>query len=57
MTNGAVGLVLAAGAGSASVAANCWVTIGGRPVLHHVLDALAEAGVGESVGLGHVTPR
>jgi molybdenum cofactor cytidylyltransferase len=33
-------------------------TIGGRPVLQHVLDALAEAGVGESVVvLGHDAER
>ena len=49
MTNGTVGLVLAAGAGSRFGGGKLLATIGGRPVLQHVLDALAEAGVGESV--------
>ena len=49
MTRGTVGLVLAAGAGSRFGGGKLLATIAGRPVLQHVLDALAEAGVGESV--------
>src|SRR5258708_39472305 len=58
MTKGTVGLVLAAGAGSRFGGGKLLATIGGRPVLQHVLDALAEAGVGESiVVLGHDAER
>ena len=39
MTNGTVGLVLAAGAGSRFGGGKLLATIGGRPVLQHVLDA------------------
>jgi molybdenum cofactor cytidylyltransferase len=49
MTKSIVGLVLAAGAGSRFGGGKLLATIAGRPVLQHVLDALAEAGVGESV--------
>ena len=49
MTKGTVGLVLAAGAGSRFGGGKLLATIAGRAVLQHVLDALAEAGVGESV--------
>ena len=49
MTRGTVGLVLAAGAGSRFGGGKLLATIAGRPVLQHVLDALAEAGVDESV--------
>ena len=44
-----VGLVLAAGAASRFGGGKLLATIGGRPMLQHVLDALAEAGVGEVV--------
>jgi CTP:molybdopterin cytidylyltransferase MocA/SAM-dependent methyltransferase len=58
MTKGTVGLVLAAGAGSRFGGGKLLATIGGRPVLQHVLDTLAEAGVGESVVvLGHDAER
>ena len=58
MTKETVGLVLAAGAGSRFGGGKLLATIGGRPVLQHVLDALAEAGVGESVVvLGHDAER
>lgn len=54
MTTGTVGLVLAAGAGSRFGGGKLLATIAGRPILQHVLDALAEAGVGETiVVLGH----
>jgi CTP:molybdopterin cytidylyltransferase MocA/SAM-dependent methyltransferase len=49
MTEGIVGLVLAAGAGSRFGGGKLLAPIGGRPVLQHVLDALAAAGVGEVV--------
>jgi CTP:molybdopterin cytidylyltransferase MocA/SAM-dependent methyltransferase len=49
MTRRTVGLVLAAGAGSRFGGGKLLATIAGRPVLQHVLDALAEAGVAESV--------
>ena len=49
MTREKVGLVLAAGAGSRFGGGKLLATIAGRPVLQHVRDALAEAGVGESV--------
>jgi CTP:molybdopterin cytidylyltransferase MocA/SAM-dependent methyltransferase len=49
MTKGTVGLVLAAGAGSRFGGGKLLATIAGRAVLQHVLDALADAGVGESV--------
>jgi CTP:molybdopterin cytidylyltransferase MocA/SAM-dependent methyltransferase len=48
MNEGTVGLVLAAGAGSRFGGEKLLATIGGRPVLQHVLDRLAEAGL-ESV--------
>ena len=58
MTRGIVGLVLAAGAGSRFGGGKLLASIAGRPVLQHVLDALAEAGVGESVVvLGHDAER
>lgn len=58
MTKETVGLVLAAGAGSRFGGGKLLATIGGRPVLQHVLDALAEAGVGETVVvLGHDAER
>jgi CTP:molybdopterin cytidylyltransferase MocA/SAM-dependent methyltransferase len=58
MTKGTVGLVLAAGAGSRFGGDKLLATIGGRPVLQHVLDVLAEAGVGEAVVvLGHDAER
>jgi len=49
MTEGTVGLVLAAGAGSRFGGGKLLAPIGGRPVLQHVLDALASAGVGDVV--------
>jgi CTP:molybdopterin cytidylyltransferase MocA/SAM-dependent methyltransferase len=49
MSDGTVGLVLAAGAGSRFGGGKLLATIGGRPVLQHVLDALAAAGVEEVV--------
>lgn len=49
MNDGVVGLVLAAGAGSRFGGAKLLATVGGRPMLQHVLDALAAAGVGEVV--------
>ena len=49
MTNTTVGLVLAAGAGSRFGGGKLLARIGGRPVLQHVLDALAETGVAEVV--------
>jgi molybdenum cofactor cytidylyltransferase len=49
MRDETVGLVLAAGAGSRFGGGKLLATIGGRPVLQHVLDALAAAGVGEVV--------
>jgi molybdenum cofactor cytidylyltransferase len=49
MRDGTVALVLAAGAGSRFGGGKLLATIGGRPVLQHVLDALAAAGVGDVV--------
>jgi CTP:molybdopterin cytidylyltransferase MocA/SAM-dependent methyltransferase len=49
MSEGIVGLVLAAGAGSRFGGGKLLAPIGGRPVLQHVLDALATAGVGQVV--------
>ena len=49
MQEGTVGLVLAAGAGSRFGGGKLLARIGGRPVLQHVLDALATAGVGQVV--------
>lgn len=49
MTNATTGLVLAAGAGSRFGGGKLLARIGGRPVLQHVFDALAGAGVGEVV--------
>ena len=49
MRDGTVGLVLAAGAGSRFGGGKLLAPIGGRPILQHVLDALALAGVGEVV--------
>ncbi|MEP6638019.1 MAG: NTP transferase domain-containing protein [Chloroflexota bacterium] len=43
------GLVLAAGTGSRFGGGKLLATVGGRPVLQHVLDALGEAGVAEVV--------
>jgi len=44
-----VGLVLAAGAGSRFGGGKVLASIGGRPVLQHVLDALAAAGIDEVI--------
>jgi molybdenum cofactor cytidylyltransferase len=44
-----VGLVLAAGAGSRFGGGKLLAPIGGRPILQHVLDALAAAGIGDVV--------
>ena len=44
-----VGLVLAAGAGSRFGGGKLLASLGGRPVLQHVLDALAAAGIDEIV--------
>ena len=49
MSEAIVGLVLAAGAGSRFGGGKLLAPIGGRPVLQHVLDTLAMAGVGEVV--------
>jgi CTP:molybdopterin cytidylyltransferase MocA len=49
MTKETVGLVLAAGAGSRFGGGKLLGTIAGRPILQHVLDALSDAGIRESV--------
>lgn len=49
MNDRTVGLVLAAGAGSRFGGGKLLAPIGGRPILQHVLDALAAAGVGEVI--------
>lgn len=49
MNDATIGLVLAAGAGSRFGGGKLLASIAGRPVLQHVLDALADAGVGEVV--------
>ena len=49
MNETTVGLVLAAGAASRFGGGKLLATIGGRPMLQHVLDALADAGLGEVV--------
>jgi molybdenum cofactor cytidylyltransferase len=49
MTDGMVGLVLAAGAGSRFGGGKLLARIGGRPVLQRVLDALADSGVDDVV--------
>ncbi|HEV8404138.1 MAG TPA: NTP transferase domain-containing protein [Candidatus Limnocylindrales bacterium] len=46
---GTVGLVLAAGAGSRFGGRKLLAPIGGRPILQHVLDALAAAGIDDVV--------
>jgi CTP:molybdopterin cytidylyltransferase MocA/SAM-dependent methyltransferase len=48
-TEGTVGLVLAAGAGSRFGGGKLLAPIGGRPILQHVLDALATAGIDDVV--------
>ena len=49
MSGGTVGLVLAAGSGSRFGGGKLLARVAGRPVLQHVLDAVAEAGVDEVV--------
>ena len=49
MSGGTVGLVLAAGAGSRFGGGKLLAPIGGRPILQHVLDALATAGLDDVV--------
>ena len=49
MHDGTVGLVLAAGSGSRFGGGKLLASVAGRPVLQHVLDALAEAGVDDVV--------
>ena len=49
MRDATVGLVLAAGAGSRFGGGKLLAPIGGRPILQHVLDALATAGVADLV--------
>ncbi|MEO8571826.1 MAG: NTP transferase domain-containing protein [Chloroflexota bacterium] len=49
MAERTIGLVLAAGAGSRFGGEKLLAPIGGRPILQHVLDALAAAGVDEVV--------
>ncbi len=49
MMEGTVGLVLAAGAGSRFGGGKLLAPIGGRPILQHVLDALAAAGLADVV--------
>ena len=44
-----IGLVLAAGAGSRFGGGKMLASVAGRPVLQHVLDALADAGIDEVV--------
>ena len=44
-----VGLVLAAGAGSRFGGGKLLASVGGRPVLQHVLDALAAAGIDDVI--------
>ncbi|HEX7949112.1 MAG TPA: NTP transferase domain-containing protein [Candidatus Limnocylindrales bacterium] len=52
-----VGLVLAAGAGSRFGGGKLLAPLAGRPILQHVLDRLAEAGIDEViVVLGHDAP-
>ena len=49
MSGGTVVIVLAAGSGSRFGGGKLLATVAGRPVLQHVLDATAEAGVDEVV--------
>lgn len=49
MVGGTTAVVLAAGAGSRFGGGKLLASLGGRPVLQHVLDRLAEAGVGDVV--------
>ena len=49
MARRTVGLVLAAGAGSRFGGGKLLASVGGRPVIQHVLDALAGAGIDEVV--------
>ncbi len=49
MSRGTVGLVLAAGAGSRFGGGKLLAPIGGRPILQHVLDALAATGLEDVV--------
>ena len=57
MTEGTLALVLAAGAGSRFGGGKLLASIAGRPILQHVLDRLAAAGLTEVVVvLGHDAP-
>ncbi len=57
MTEGTLALVLAAGAGSRFGGGKLLASIAGRPVLQHVLDSLAAAGLDQVVVvLGHDAP-
>ena len=53
MDSRTVGLVLGAGAGSRFGGGKLLARVGGRPVLQHVLDTLAEAGIVEHLHVPH----